>query len=73
MVMAAVLLRQGVNVGGYVGAVIAATAVTTTRPALSVMTPTLVDGPVELTVANVFSGWLMGAASLAGPRSRRSS
>jgi hypothetical protein len=67
MVMAAVLLRQGVNIGGYAGAVIAATAVTTTRPSLSVITPTLVDGPEELTAANVFSGWLVAAGGLAGP------
>ncbi len=65
--VAAVFLRSGDNVEAYVAAIVLATAVTTTRPAHSVLTPNLVDGPDDLTAANVFSGVLMAAASLAGP------
>ena len=67
MVVAAVFLHQGHNAGAFVGAIVAATAVTTTRPAQSVMTPGMVDGPAELTAANVFSGLLVAVASLVGP------
>ena len=67
MLEAAILLHQGANVGAYVGAIIAATAITTTRPAQSALTPSLVDGPEELTAANVLSGGLMAAAGLVGP------
>ena len=67
MVEAAVLLHQGENLGAYIGAIIAATAITTTRPAQSALTPSLVDGPEELTAANVLSGALLAGAGLAGP------
>ena len=66
MLFAAVFLRQGIDGLAYAGAILAATAVTTTRPAQSVLTPTLVDGPDELTAANVLSGLLVGGAGLAG-------
>jgi Cyclic nucleotide-binding domain/Major Facilitator Superfamily len=65
--VAAAFLREGVNGAAFAAAVVAASAVTTTRPAQSVLTPTLVDGPDELTAANVLTGLLFGAAGLCGP------
>src|SRR5436190_14788876 len=67
MLEAAILLHQGQNIGAYVGAIVAASAITTTRPAQSALTPSLVDGPEELTAANVLSGSLQAAAGLVGP------
>ena len=67
MFAAAVFLHQGENVAAYVGAIVAATAITTTRPSQSVLMPSLVEGPEELTAANVLSGSLHAAAGLAGP------
>ncbi|MDQ1479205.1 MAG: hypothetical protein QOI44_66 [Actinomycetota bacterium] len=67
MVEAAVFLHQGDNVSAYVGAIVAATAITTTRPSQSVLMPSLVDGPEELTAANVLSGSLLATAGLIGP------
>jgi hypothetical protein len=67
MVIAAIFLRQGQDLAAYAGAIIASAAMTTTRPAQSVMTPTMVGGADELTAANVFAGVLHSAAALAGP------
>jgi MFS family permease len=67
MLEAAAFLRQGANVAAYTGAIVAATAITTTRPAQSALLPNLVDGPEELTAANVLQGTLLGAAGLVGP------
>ena len=69
MLVAAVFLHQGFNIGAYIAAMVTATAVTTTRPAQSAALPSMVDGPDELTAANVFSGGLVTAAELAGPAS----
>ena len=66
---AAVFLHRGANPLAFAAAVVAASAVTTTRPAQSVLTPGMVDGPDDLTAANVFSGGLMAAGSLVGPAS----
>jgi MFS family permease len=38
-----------------------------TRPAQGALLPSVVRTPTELTIANVLTGWLDGAASLAGP------
>jgi MFS family permease len=67
MIEAAVFLHRGANLGAYVGAIVAATAITTTRPAQSALMPSLVDGPEELTAANVLSGVLLAVAGLVGP------
>ena len=67
MLLTAVFLHAGVNPLAFAGAIVAASAVTTTRPAESVLTPTLVDGPDQLTAANVLTGLLLGASVLAGP------
>lgn len=55
-------------VGGvYISAVIAASAVTITRPAHGALAPLLVDTPVQITAANVVSGWVESLGLLAGP------
>jgi MFS family permease len=67
MLEATLFLDRGSNVAAYVGAIVAATAITTTRPSQSSLMPSLVDGPEELTAANVLSGSLLAAAGLVGP------
>ena len=49
------------------GPSLATSAVSTTRPAISALVPSLVPGPRELSAANVAIGWLDGAATLIGP------
>lgn len=51
----------------YAGAVVAACAVTLTRPAQAALLPALVQTPAQLTAANVVSGWVDNVALLAGP------
>ncbi|HSI81786.1 MAG TPA: MFS transporter [Solirubrobacterales bacterium] len=51
----------------YAGAIVAASAITLTRPAQAALLPTLVAGPAELTGANALTGWLESASILAGP------
>jgi MFS family permease len=51
----------------YAGAVVAACAVTLTRPAQAALLPALVDTPAQLTAANVVTGWVDTVTLLAGP------
>ena len=52
---------------GYLGVVVTAIAVTTIRPSVSVLSPSIVTSPDQLTATNLVLGWLDGAAALAGP------
>jgi MFS family permease len=51
----------------YAGAVVAACAVTLTRPAQAALLPALVDTPTQLTAVNVVNGWVDNVTLLAGP------
>ncbi len=51
----------------YAGAVVAACAVTLTRPAQAALLPVLVDTPAQLTAANVVTGWVDNVTLLVGP------
>ncbi len=64
---AAFLLAGGPAPAAYATAVIAAAAVTLTRPAHAAVLVVLVDQPDELTAATVVSGWVESLSVLAGP------
>jgi MFS family permease len=66
-VAALALLLDAPAVVVYAGAVLAASAVTLTRPAQGALLPALVARPAELIAANVVTGWVEGVGVLAGP------
>ncbi len=66
-VTAALMLAGAPAAVVYAGAVVAACAVTLTRPAQAALLPALVDTPGQLTAANVVTGWVDNMTLLAGP------
>jgi Cyclic nucleotide-binding domain len=51
----------------YAVAIVAAVAVTTTRPMLGALLPAMVDDPRQLAAGNAVLGWIEGVTTLAGP------
>ena len=66
-VTAALVLAGAPAAVVYAGAVVAACAVTLTRPAQAALLPALVQTPAQLTAANVVSGWVDNVTLLVGP------
>jgi len=66
-VTAALVLSGAPSAIVYAGAVVAASAVTLTRPAQAALLPALVETPAQLTAANVVSGWVENMTLLVGP------
>jgi MFS family permease len=62
-----VLAAGGPRWPAYVAAVVAAIAVTTTRPSVAAMLPNLVESPRTLAATNVALGWIDGSSTLVGP------
>ncbi len=64
---AALLLSGAPGLLVYAAAIVAASAVTMTRPAQAALAPRLVHGSEQLTAINVLSGWVESAGVLLGP------
>jgi MFS family permease len=63
----ALILAGAPPAGVYAAAVVAASAVTLSRPAQASLLASLVERPDELTAATAVSGWMESASALAGP------
>jgi MFS transporter/cyclic nucleotide-binding protein len=65
MLAAAVAIALDSPLAAYGGAVLASTAVATTRPAQTVVVPGLVHNAEELTAANALTGWIESVSVVA--------